>query len=384
MRLNPQFDGFLENIRPTPKQKEGWRIGATTLRDRLDDDPDLSPIIVTTFLQGSIRRSTAIRPLGDKRPDVDVVVVTEIDYERETPAEAMKRFVPFLDKHYPGKWKPQDRSFGIELSIVDLDLVVTALPKTPTGREFLESMYKSRAVTTTATVEDDQSWRLNRQWQPGTGGSGLLGEAALEAGLKDELDGQWREHPLLLPDRALGKWGRTHPLAQIQWTAAKNRACNGQYINVVRAVKWWRQTHSKDLPKYPKGYPLEHLIGDALNDGTPSMAEGVVQALETLRDRWLNHVQHGKVPRLPDHGVPEHDVLKRLTATDFRSFHKGVTGAAELARKALDASDAQESGELWRELFGDRFPLPGPQGGDKGGGYTPPIVPAGPKTPRFA
>ena len=44
-------------------------------------DEDLKDIIVTTFLQGSYRRSTAVRPKQGKRSDVDIVVVTKLDKE---------------------------------------------------------------------------------------------------------------------------------------------------------------------------------------------------------------------------------------------------------------------------------------------------------------
>jgi hypothetical protein len=196
----------------------------------------------------------------------------------------------------------------------------------------------------------------------------------------------WRPNPLFLPDRDAGEWGRTHPLAQIQWTAAKNRACSNHYTNIVRAMKWWRQQHAENLPRYPKGYPLEHMIGHVLNDGTQSVASGFVQVLETMRDRWRVEAILGHVPVLPDHGVPEHDVLKRLSAEDFTAFHTAISVAAGQAREALDSEDARKSGELWQKLFGTKFPLPGPNGGDrKPGFFTPPAQPAEPRrTDRFA
>ncbi|MFV0929279.1 SMODS domain-containing nucleotidyltransferase [Pseudomonas palmensis] len=122
MELKPQFTEFLAGIRPTIRQQEDWKVGSKTLRNRLEADEKLKHIVVATFLQGSVRRSTAVRPLGEKRPDVDVVVVTNLDYNRLTPKEAMDLFEPFLERYYKGKWRPQGRSFGIELSYVDLDL----------------------------------------------------------------------------------------------------------------------------------------------------------------------------------------------------------------------------------------------------------------------
>lgn len=379
MELKSQFADFLREIRPTDRQKEDWKTGSRTLRTRLENDDVLSGTVVATFLQGSVRRSTAIRPTGDKRPDVDVVVVTDIDYHRTSPKEAMDKFVPFLERHYPGKWRPQGRSFGIELSYVDLDLVITALPTDPMSRIALKQLYQSRSVQTTDSLEDDMSWRLNQQWQPTPFGTQTLA-------FDDAPAENWRPNPLYLPDRDVGVWGRTHPLAQIQWTAEKNRLCNGHYVNLVRAMKWWRQQNSDTLPKYPKGYPLEHMIGHVLRDGTSSMATGFVQILETMRDTWRGAALYRQVPVLPDHGVPEHNVLKRLSAEDFSAFHAAITNAAGKAREALDTDDAQKSAELWQKLFGTKFPLPGPNGGDrKPEFFVPPAKPAEPRrTERFA
>jgi hypothetical protein len=383
MELNQQFREFLTAIRPTPTQKEEWRSGSALLRSRLDQDEDLGDIVVATFLQGSVRRSTAIRPLGEKRADVDIVVVTNIDHTTVAPDDAMSVFVPFLERHYHGKWDWQGRSFGIVMSHIDIDLVITALPNEPTARSAMERLYKSQAVETAETLEDDLGWRLNEDWRPRLGD--VLAKASTASDLDDAPDNEWRPHPLFLPDREDGRWGRTHPLAQIQWTAEKNRDCNGHYVNLVRAMKWWRQTHASDLPKYPKGYPLEHMIGTVLDDRTPSMARGLVDVLEGMRDTWAALAAKPEVPELCDHGVPEHDVLKRLDVRDFVAFHAAVSVAAEKARAALDCSDAQESGERWQELLGKKFPLPGPQGGDRGGGFSKPAAAADPRpTKRFA
>lgn len=56
MELRPQFKEFLASIRPTDPQKENWRTGSTTLRSRLKQDDELKGIVVSTFLQGSVRR----------------------------------------------------------------------------------------------------------------------------------------------------------------------------------------------------------------------------------------------------------------------------------------------------------------------------------------
>jgi hypothetical protein len=382
MELRAQFDKFLQDIRPGARHKEEWKTGSDTLRKRLLSDPNLSEIIVGSFLQGSVRRSTAVRPTGGKRSDVDVVIVTTIDYTLEKPNVAMKRFEPFLNKHYGGKWGPQDRSFSVELSYVDLDLVVTALPTDPQVREALKKLYATDAVQTLESLEERTDWRLSKSWNA---------EPASDAGFPQFLaedqasEKDWRPHPLMLPDRAVAGWGPTHPLAQIKWTADKNRDCNGHYVNVVRAIKWWRHENEAALPKYPKGYPLEHTIGSVLPDGTETMAEGVTLAFEGIRDTFAADVAAGRVPVLRDHGVPTHDVMKRVSVEDFTKLHKVASEAALLARKAFESADVTESGALWQRLLGGSFPLPGPGGGDRSRGFTPPGGPAQPgKSERFA
>ena len=37
--------------------------------------------------------------MGDKRADVDVIVVTRLSMEEYDPEDAMRVFIPFLDEH---------------------------------------------------------------------------------------------------------------------------------------------------------------------------------------------------------------------------------------------------------------------------------------------
>lgn len=231
--LASSFETFLTAIRPTANQRSEMASGHKTLRRRLREFEDLKPILVSDFLQGSYRRSTAIRPKADKRSDVDVVVVTNLADKRHTPQAALDRFVPFLDEYYEGKWEPQGRSFAIHLSYVALDLVPTAAPSETDQRALL-----SAAVRSLASPEDTTDWRLNEFWLPpdernfpGATDQVLRAAAAV----------QWQLEPLLIPNREANRWEKTHPLAQIAWTFDKNRLTNRRYINVVKALKWWRR-----------------------------------------------------------------------------------------------------------------------------------------------
>ena len=360
------FNKFLGEIRLTDSQVEDCKKGHSTLRDRLHADEDLKDVIVESFLQGSYRRSTAVRPFEDKKKsDVDVIVVTNMDRSNTSPQDALNRFKPFLDKYYKGKYKAQGRSWGIELSYVELDLVPTSAPS-----EALSGMIKSASVMTDQTLEEAIGWRFSPSWQ--------TGKSEASASLKENNDdAKWRKEPLWIPDRDTQKWDKTHPLAQIESTQVKNANCNGHYVNVVKCIKWWRTTQQPD-PKYPKSYPLEHLCCLNCIAGIDSVANGVVSTLENIRDRYSTDAALKKTPFVPDHGVPEHNVLHRVNGNDFAAFHKLVKDAAGLARRAYDEKNLRKSIILWRELFGDRFPEP-PEAKDEDeekscgsvGGYTP-------------
>ncbi|MBT2639370.1 nucleotidyltransferase [Bacillus sp. ISL-39] len=331
MEVKSFFTDFLSNIRLTDYQVNDLKTGHTTLRKRLLEDEEISSIIVNTFLQGSYRRATAVRPKNGNKSDVDVIVVTNLNTDDYTPQEALDLFIPFLDKFYSGKYKMQGRSIGIELSYVELDLVITSAPS-----ESQKDLLNSESVLISESLEELQNWSLSKSW-------GIFNQ-------EQKNEPTWKTEPLLIPDREAGKWEKTDPLAQIKWTWDKNAACNSHYVNVVKALKWWKKLNP--TPKYPKGYPLEHLIGTCCPDGIASVAEGVTLTLENIIANYPDK------PVLNDHGVPEHDVFKRITEEEYEEFYNLVEDAASLARQAYDCPDKVESIELWRKLFGSKFPEP--------------------------
>lgn len=352
MELPSYFSDFLSNIRLRTDQVKELRSAHATIRQRIKEDDDLSELLIETFLQGSYRRATAIRPMREGKADVDVIVVTNLDHRCEHPQDALERFSPLLKKFYPGKWRMQGRSINIELSAVNLDLVVTAAPS-----EAQNERYAAASVLTDAPLEDLKDWRLVKSWidvnardQPG-----MYNRLALA-----EREDEWKMEPLLIPDRDAHSWQQTNPIEQIRWTWAKNKRCNLHYVNVVKSLKWWR--HLNPTPKYPKGYPLEHLIGTTCPDGIASVAEGVTLTLETIVSQYHGCANSGVTPYLKDHGVNQ-DVFRRVSGEEFAAFYALAEGAAVVAREALNADTTNESADSWRHLFGSRFP----EGSDRGG-----------------
>ena len=339
MELNSYFTDFLSEIRPTEAQTKSLQEAHTRLRKRLLADEKLGPKIVSVFLQGSYRRSTSTRPQGDDKLDVDLVAVTRFRREDYPVADdIMDEFVPFLRKHYKGEWKRKGRSIGIELSKIKLDLVIATAPS---EEESLASDFIQGYFTPDDWFSSSES---------------LISH---QAGFFDAHDDepQWKLEPLYIPDRDTHQWQRTHPLEQYRWTTNKNRRTNGHYVNIVRLVKWWWRTAHPDN-EYPKSYPLEHLVGDSCPDDTGSFAKGFTLALEEMVFSYSSYASAGLVPFVPDRGVPEHSVLKRLTPEEFSEFIDCVREASTIAREALDSDDVSESAKLWRSLFGSKFPSP--------------------------
>lgn len=338
-KMTSFFEDFLKEIRLTSNQVNELQQAHTTLRNRLVADEDLSKYIETTFLQGSYKRSTAVRPKNGNRSDVDIVVVTKFDKDEYDPDEVLDVFKPFLEKNYAGKYRKQGRSWGIEMSHVDLDLVPTASVslaesgllenKMISSNDDIYTLYESK-------IENINGYNWNSHFDS-------FFEAAEDA--------EWRNEPLYIPDREAMIWDKTHPLEQIRWTQEKNKKCNGHYINVVKCIKWWRKEKYPDV-KHPKSYPLEHFIGDCCPDGIQSVAEGITLALEKIVSDYPTK------PYLADRGVAEHDVFARLSDSDYQSFYETVCEAAVIARNAFDADSVQESAEFWRQLFGNKFPEP--------------------------
>jgi hypothetical protein len=369
MELKTEFEEFLTGIRPTDAQRQDLQTGHKTLRERLAGDESLAKIIVADFLQGSYRRHTAVRPKGDKRSDVDIIVVTKLHEKEYTPQQAMDQFRLFLEKHYKNKWRFQGRSIGIELSYVDLDLVVTAAPS-----EAQFGILKSEAVRSDADVVEAPDWRLHASWLAPENRLRADGRELMKEALAQP---EWKTEPLRIPDREAERWDDTHPLEQLRWTVARNSAAGGHFVNVVKALKWWRLEKHPEASR-PKGFPLERMIADCCPDELGSVAEGVVRTLETMVERYAR----GK-PILPDYGVPQHDVLARITHADFTAFYGHVQGVAVTARKAFEASSRSEACNLWREIFGSKFPKCDDDDGKKAR-FEEPSGPAIPGTGRFA
>ena len=120
-----RFTEFLSDIEPSATTKSDASSAHIALRDFLKDDEDFKGYHVDTFLSGSYKRNTAIRPRSKdgetERPDIDIIVVTTHTLN-DSPKEVVDLLYKTLKKEY-SDIRRQARSVGIKSSKADMDVV---------------------------------------------------------------------------------------------------------------------------------------------------------------------------------------------------------------------------------------------------------------------
>lgn len=360
MKLNTEFAEFNNNIILTDEEDDKLKNAYQNLQKNLKEyekESDFKELIIGDFVQGSYQRKTCLKQQEGKLPDIDVIIITKMDEGEFDPAKlAQDKFIPFVEKYYSGEYEQQGRSIGVTLKKlgVDLDIVITSNPKEAETGFVDEELFNS--------MGNSKNWdqEILEKSMPGIMKMAHLGRADSLLSEDIQLSEVKNVDPLRIPDKDANQWQDTNPMAQILWAMKKNKICNYRYLPVVRAVKWLRSSFG-DFPKYPKGYPLEHIIGDNCPNDFSSVAEGVKSTLENIVNNYKPYYESRTVPNLRDRGVDE-NVLSRQTSEDFNKFYECIREAYQIAVKAIESDDAHESSVLWRKLFGEEFPLIEPDG----------------------
>lgn len=290
------FDSFIRDIEPSKTTKSRASQAHATLRDFLGKHETFGDVHVRTFLTGSYKRDTAVRPRkkGDdlERPDVDIVVVTNHSLN-DSPAAVVELVYKTLGESYEVIRK-QQRSVGIETPQADMDIVPIIEP---------------------------------------------LGEGG----------------KLYIADRKLEEWIETNPPKHTGWTTEVNSRADGRYKPLVKMTKWWRRANAT-ISNKPKGFVLECFAAECLDFTERHYGELFVGTFEAFVSKYASYIELGLVPAVPDPGVPGNSVTTGLSFAAFEGYYNKVNAHAELGRQALQEEDADKAITLWRQIFGDRFP----------------------------
>ena len=118
------------------------------------------------------------------------------------------------------------------------------------------------------------------------------------------------------------------------------------------------------------------MAGDYCPEGIKSVAEGLAFTFSRMRDDFAHYYPHS-MPHLHLRGLEWSDanVISRLTQEDFNAFYEELNKAAVIANNALLCADARQAASLWRELLGEKLPLPVLISTPKSpGGYAAPVA----------
>jgi hypothetical protein len=176
----------------------------------------------------------------------------------------------------------------------------------------------------------------------------------IPAVMQDDEDG-----PLLVPDRELGEWVSSHPKGHMSHTTTLNESSNGQFVPLIKMMKWWWSYQCEirqpdvERPK-PKGFWVECLTGEMFDPDQKAWADHFITVLENIIDSYGGA---SSVPDLADPGLENETIRTNMTIEEFSLFLDTAKESLELAKKANDTEDPVESSNLWREIFGEKFPL---------------------------
>lgn len=298
MATKNQFTEFFKDIEPSPTTKGEASSAHTKLRKFLREHEDYKDVHIDTFLSGSYKRDTAIRPkIKDgklMKPDVDIIVV--VDY---TLDDSPKEVIEFLRKTlkaggYNLVDPPNTRSVGVYTDKVDMDVVPIIAPH------------------------------------------GLEGT-------------------LYIPDKKLDKWLETNPPKHTSWTTEVSKESNGTFKPLVKLFKWWRR-ESPTISKRPKGFVIECIVAENMNYNEDSYEDLFLDTLENIVNNYESDILLETVPFIDDPGVSGNSVTDGMTFDAFKGFYDKVKSHLEIGRQAQTEDDAEKELKLWRNIFGERFP----------------------------
>jgi len=299
MGIQTQFTNFLHDIEPSPTTKSNASTAHTKIRKFLREHETFKNYHVDTFLSGSYKRDTAIRPKvkdgEESRPDVDIIVVTNHALY-DHPGAVLDLLFNALKEEY-SSIRRQARSIGINTSRADMDIVPIIAP-------------------------------------------------------------QGMEGTLYIPDRKLEKWLETNPPHHTSWTTEVNQKSGGRFKPLVKLFKWWRR-ENPTVSKKPKGFVIECIVADCFNPKETQYADLFLGTLEGIVNSYKWNIILKTVPFINDPGVPGNSVTDGMSFAAFEGFYNKARAHAELGRRAQAEKDKDKALVMWRTIFGPRFPASG-------------------------
>ncbi len=230
--------------------------------------------------------------MGDKKRDVDIVVVTKYDNSKNSKDVLDELKNVLLEKEIYKTATVQSHSIGIEMGSVSIDVVPVI-----------------------ADENDDQLYYV--------------------------------------ADSDDGTWTVTDPKGHKSWSTTVNKDNNNKYKPLVKVFKWWRRENCPEDQKYPKGITLEKIIADNLGDSSSGTEDFFIETIQNIISNYKeDYLDKGKNPVIndPSDKIENNDLLSGYTLEDFSSFINKLQEHANLL------NDEGTENETWRKILGIEFP----------------------------
>jgi hypothetical protein len=297
MILKQSFDDFVGKISLDQSRRDRIQTAHITVRDYLEGHEDMKGRNPKTFLQGSYKLHTAVKPQReDGSYDVDVVMLANLDDIRSNGGNSVDWLTDVLSEN--DRYKNKIDQSKINARCVRLqyenDFHMDIIPAHP---------------------GDDQ---------------------------KDGI--------ILVPH----DWKKSHPHGFKEWCLNKQKDTNDYFYTTVRLLKWWRNLKWGD-----EGHPKSILLTTLVGNNIPADGESIDKVfIKTIIGMNSYLSQHAFVPKINNPSLSSENISASWSLTDFIEFKSRLSGAAVAAQKALDSRDEQETIDIWNseELFNGSFP----------------------------
>lgn len=160
-------------------------------------------------------------------------------------------------------------------------------------------------------------------------------------------------HPstgFVVPDPERGRWIRTDPSIHAQLTAAKNSDCNGRWVPFVKMLKGWNRQAGKPVPH---SFLIEvmalNLVHAPFGRYQDEFAAFLGNVIDRVAGPWPDPAALGPV------------VDELLTLHQRDGIRRAAADALAIAEEAIyleDDGQERKAVNKWREIFGERMPLP--------------------------
>jgi hypothetical protein len=296
MKLNDYFALFHQKISLDSSRNDRIKKAHNTFRENIEKIPEIKSRLFETFLQGSYRIGTSIRPCNDNEFDVDVVISLNLNDEtgdRMKPKEA----VDFIYNHlksisiYQGKLKKQPRCIRIDYSgDFHMDVVSAHYDK-------------------------------------------------------------WMDI-LFVPNRKVEDWSETNPKGFIQWCVEQNKKNNDKFSRIIKYLKWWRNNKfGKD--SVVKSIILTTLIGENFSTDCSTDADSILGSVKNLNDLLELYYY---VPNVPNPSLITENLAREWNHSNYITFKNSISSLFDSIKDAYEEEDLEKSIEKWRKVFGEDFP----------------------------